>query len=403
MADESKSGSVVRHRRGRKATGRRRKAPSKRHRALVWTAWIAASVVLLGGGALGYLYYKLNGNLTGVDINAALGTDRPDDVDNNSMDILVLGSDSRAGKNDKYGKDEGGARSDTAMIVHVYEGRKKASVVSIPRDTLIQRPACSKDGKETPAATRVMFNTAYEVGGPACAVKTVESMTNIRMDHYLEVDFSGFKDLIDELGGVDITTTQPIKDKKSHLNLEPGDHTLNGEQSLGLVRTRHGVGDGTDLGRISLQQSFIKALINQVKDVNLFGNPKKLYDLADTSTKALTTDSELASVDKLLGFARGLKGIDSKHMTMVTLPVVYDKIDENRVVPLPEQANQVWQALLADQPIPKSATKGSVGNQPAVDKVVGGENGAPEPEGGSTEPGPTTVSPSPLVAGGTRH
>ncbi|MFD4998480.1 LCP family protein [Streptomyces buecherae] len=396
MADESNSGSAGRRRHGRKATGRRRKAPSKRRRALVATAWIAAALVLFGGGTLGYLYYKLNGNLTGVDINAALGTERPEDVDNGSMDILVLGSDSRAGKNDKYGKDEGGARSDTAMIVHVHEGRKKASVVSIPRDTLIERPSCTKDGEETPAAKRVMFNTAYEVGGPACAVKTVESITSIRMDHYLEVDFSGFKDLIDRLGGVDITTTKAIKDKKSHLDLEPGDHTLDGEQSLGLVRTRHGVGDGTDLGRIALQQAFVKALIDQIKDVNVFGNPKKLYDLADTSTKALTTDSELASVDKLLGFSRGLKGIDSKHMTMVTLPVVYDTIDINRVVPMPEQANQVWQALLADKPIPKSATKGSVGDPPEAGKVVGGDKGDAEPGEGSTEPR-SSATPTPSL------
>ncbi|MFE6776888.1 LCP family protein [Streptomyces sp. NPDC057702] len=400
MADESNSVSGVRRRRGRKATGRRRKTPSRRRRTLVTTAWIAAALVLLGGGTLGYLYYRLNGNLTGVDINAALGTERPADVDNGSMDILVLGSDSRAGKNDKYGKDEGGARSDTAMILHVYEGRKNASVVSIPRDTLITRPTCTKDGQETPAAQRVMFNTAYEVGGPACAVKTVESITSIRMDHYLEVDFSGFKDLIDELGGVDITTTEPIKDKQSHLNLEPGEHTLNGEQSLGLVRTRHGVGDGTDLGRITLQQAFVKALLDQVKDVNVFGNPKKLFDLADTSTKALTTDSDLASVDELLGFARGLKGIDSRHMTMVTLPVVYDTIDINRVVPMEDKARQVWQALLADRPIPKSATKGSVGDPPEAGKVVGADTDAAR--GADTTGAGTSPTPS-LTPGITRH
>ncbi|MBB5935744.1 LCP family protein [Streptomyces zagrosensis] len=403
MADESKSVSAVRRGHGRKATGRRRKTPSKRHRALVLTAWITASVVLLGGSALGYAYYKLNGNLTGVDINAALGTDRPDDVDNDSMDILVLGSDSRAGKNGKYGRDEGGARSDTAMIVHVYEGRKKASVVSIPRDTLIQRPTCTKNDKEAPAAKNAMFNTAYEVGGPACAVKTVESMSGIRMDHYLEVDFSGFQNLIDVLGGVDITTTEPIHDKDSHLDLEPGEHTLTGEQSLGLVRTRHGVGDGSDLGRIKLQQAFIKALIDQVKQVGVFGNPKRLYDLADTSTGALTTDSDLASVDKLLGFARGLKGIDSKNMEMVTLPVQYDPNDRNRVLPLREKAGQVWQALLADQPIPKSATKGSAGDATDAGKVVGDDT---SPTGGpekSAEPRTEASTTPPRAGGGTER
>ncbi|WP_432014507.1 LCP family protein [Streptomyces cucumeris] len=371
MADDSSSTPVNPGQpRARGAGGRRRKRPSTRRRAVHYTIWTLAAVLVLGGAGLGYLYYRLNGNLTSVDINAALGSDRPKNVDNGSMDILVLGSDSRAGKNAKYGKDEGTSRSDTAMIVHVYQGRQKASVVSIPRDTMVKRPSCVKDGKETPAARLAMFNSAYEVGGPACAVKTVESMTRIRMDHYLEVDFSGFKQLINDLGGVDITTTAPIHDKQSHLDLEPGPHNLDGEQSLGLVRTRHGVGDGSDLGRIKLQQAFVKALLDQIKQVDLFGNPKKLYDLADTSTKALTTDSELGSVNKLKGFAQSVKGIGSGDMKMTTLPVMYDPDDPARVLPMERKSALMWQALRADRPIPASATKGSAGEATSAGKVV---------------------------------
>ncbi|MES4904920.1 MULTISPECIES: LCP family protein [unclassified Streptomyces] len=362
MADHSNSTPDSRPSRG---GGRHVKAPvprSGRRKALLGTVWTLGTVLVLGGVGAGYVYYKLNGNITSVNINGALGSDRPKNVDNGSMDILVLGSDSRAGQNAKYGTDEGTSRSDTAMVVHVYKGRQKASVVSIPRDTLIRRPACTKDGRTVPAQRLAMFNSAYEVGGPACAVKTVESMTGIRMDHYLEVDFSGFKHLIDQLGGVDITTTKPIHDAKSHLDLEPGKHTLSGEQSLGLVRTRHAVGDGSDLGRIKLQQAFIKALLDQIKSVDLFSSPKKLYDLADTSTKALTTDSELASVNKLRGFAEGLKGIDSKDMHMVTLPVQYDPNNPNRVLQIDSKVRQVWRALRWDKPIPASATKGSAGD-----------------------------------------
>ncbi|MFD9910569.1 LCP family protein [Streptomyces sp. NPDC059063] len=374
MTDDSRPGDATPKHRGKR--GRRRKPRSTRKKALVITAWTALGVAVLGGTGLGYVYFKLNGNIKGVDINAALGTDRPDDIDNGSLDILVLGSDSRSGKNSKYGKDEGAARSDTAMIVHVYKGHKKASVVSIPRDTLITRPECQAkddDSKVDPGGQRQMFNTAYEVGGPACAVKTVEKMSGIRMDHYIEVDFTGFKKLIDTLGGVDITTKQPIKDKDSHLDLPAGDHKLNGEQALGLVRTRHGVGDGSDLGRIQLQQAFIKALINQVKDINLFGNPKKLYDLADSSTSAITTDSDLDSVKDLASFANGLKGIGSGDMKMVTLPIQYDPADRNRVIPLEEADQQVWDALRSDKPIPKSATDKSAGDKGAAGKVVTSE------------------------------
>ncbi|MFC9792371.1 LCP family protein [Streptomyces sp. NPDC057695] len=359
MSEQNKSGRIP-----GAGNGRRRKERAKRSRRAAVLVSGALAVLVLGGTGLGYVYFKLDGNLETVDINAQLGTDRPDDVDNGSLDILVLGSDSRSGDNGAYGKDEGGARSDTAMVVHVYEGHKKASVVSVPRDTLVDRPKCTDaQGATVAGERRAMFNTAYEVGGPACAVKTVESMSGIRMDHYIEVDFTGFKKLIDKLGGVEITTTAPIKDGKSHLDLAPGTHTLDGEQSLGLVRTRKSVGDGSDLGRIQLQQAFMKAFMNQVKDVGVLSNPKKLLDLADAATKAITPDSELDSVQELMGFAKGLSGIGAQNVHMVTLPVEYDPRDPNRVVPLEAQSRQVWTALKKDLPIPASATKDAATGQ----------------------------------------
>lgn len=346
----------------RGAKGRRRKARGTRSRALLITAWSAAGIVVLGGTGAGYLYFKLNGNIKSVDINQALGTDRPTKVDNGSENILVLGSDTRAGGNKKLGggTDDGSARSDTAMIIHVYKGHKKASVVSIPRDTLVDRPSCTDThGTTHDAASGVMFNSAYSTGGATCAVKTVESVTGIRMDHYVEVDFTGFQKLIDDLGGVSVTTTKSIKDPDSHLNLKAGTHTLDGEQALGLVRTRHGVGDGSDLGRIQLQQAFIKALVDRIKHLGVLSNPKKLYDLADTATKTVTTDSDLGRVTDLASFANGLKGISSSHMNMVTMPVQYDSADANRVLVDKDKAALVWKALKSDQPIPKAATDGT--------------------------------------------
>ncbi|MFD7054074.1 LCP family protein [Streptomyces mirabilis] len=342
--------------------GSRRKPRSTRSKALLITAWTAAGVVVLGGAGAGYLYFKLNGNIKTVDINQALGTDRPLKVDNGSENILVLGSDTRSGSNKKLGggTDDGSARSDTAMIVHIYEGHKKASVVSIPRDTLVPRPSCTDaKGVTHAAATGVMFNSAYSTGGAACAVKTVESMSGIRMDHYIEVDFSGFQKLIDDLDGVRVTTTKNIKDPDSHLNLTAGTHTLDGQQALGLVRTRHGVGDGSDLGRIQLQQAFIKALVNQVKHIGVLSSPTKLYDLADTATKTVTTDSDLGTVKNLASFANGLKGISSSNMNMVTMPVQYDSADANRVLVDKAKAQLVWTALKNDRAIPKAATKGT--------------------------------------------
>ncbi|MEU4208999.1 LCP family protein [Streptomyces sp. NPDC026206] len=371
MADDSSSTTAGSpRRRAGGGRGRRRKPPVRRRGRRI-AAWSAAALVVLGGTGAGFLYFKLNGNLSSVDINAALGKNRPENIDNGSQDILVLGSDSRAGDNGKYGRDEGSSRSDTAMIVHVYAGHKEASVVSIPRDTMVGRPECTtQSGKKVPAVRRAQFNEAYSIGGAVCAVKTVEAMTDIRMDHYLEVDFAGFQKLIDKLGGVKVTTTKPIRDKDSHLNLDAGTHTLDGEQSLGLVRTRKGVGDGSDLGRIKLQQAFIKALLEQVKSIGLFTSPTKLYGIADTATKALTTDRDLNSVDKLYSFSNGLKGIGSQDMHMVTLPIGADPRDSDRVVPLTVQSEQVWQALRNDQRIPESAIKDSEGTKTGADDVV---------------------------------
>ncbi|MFJ4688245.1 LCP family protein [Streptomyces sp. NPDC091377] len=356
-------------RRASRAEGRgtgHRRGRGKRSTGLRIATWTAAGIVLLGGTGAGYVYFKLNGNLKSIDIDHLLGSDRPTKADNGSQNILVLGSDTRSGDNRQLGggADDGSARSDTAMIVHVYEGRKEASVVSLPRDTLIDRPECVDAGGGThPAADGVMFNSAYSTGGAACAVKTVESLTGIRMDHYLEVDFSGFEKLVDELGGVEVTTTERIDDPDSHLNLPAGTHRLTGEQALGLVRTRHGVGDGSDLGRIQLQQAFIKALVEQVKNVGLLTDPKGLYDLADTATKSVTTDSDLGSVNSLVSWAGGLKNISADRMTMVTMPVQYDPADGNRVLLDEAKADQVWKALKADRPIPKSATKNTATGQ----------------------------------------
>ncbi|WP_059012064.1 LCP family protein [Streptomyces specialis] len=344
--------------------GERAARPRRSGRArLLRTAVIAliAVVVLTGAGA-GALYLKLDGNITHIDIDAALGRDRPADTPGDSLDILVLGSDSRSGGNGDYGGPdaEEGARADTAMVVHVNEAHDAATVVSIPRDTLVPRPACERaDGSTAPAERRAMFNESYTVGGPVCAVKTVEKLTGLRMDHYVEVDFQGFAELIDTLGGVEITTTEPIEDEDSHLSLPAGTHTLDGEQSLALVRTRKAIGDGSDLSRIEVQQAFVKALAAQVGSLGLTTNPKRLYDLADAATSALTTDSDLASVSELTGLARSLGGLGPGDLDMITLPVARDGADPNRVAPRERESRQLWTALRNDEPVPDSAVPGA--------------------------------------------
>ena len=354
---------------GQPADGRPAPARRSRRRVLRIVVWSAAAALLLCAGAGGYLFWRLNHNIKTVNISAALGTDRPAASTTGAINILVLGSDSRSGANGKLagGGNDGTSRSDTAMVIHVGESHDRADVVSIPRDTLVSRPSCTSiapatHGSTLPESDGVMFNTAYEVGGPACAVKTVEAMTGLRMDHFIEIDFSGFAKLIDALGGVTVTTTVPIDDQLSGLHLAAGTHHLDGVDALAFVRTRHGIGDGSDLGRIELQQQMIRSIMTQAKGLDLLSSPERLYDLADTATSSLTTDSELGSITSLISFAEGMKGIDADDVTSVTMPTVIAPSDPNRLVALDPSAAVLWSALAADQPVPQSVLRLQIAN-----------------------------------------
>lgn len=322
-----------------------------------------AGALVVGIGAGGWVYWHLNDNIKSVDIDSALGDNRPARVvttptpsgsasatplPTEAMNILVLGSDSRSGKENQAlgGGDSGGARSDTAMVVHIDAGRTSATVVSIPRDTLVTRPSCPlSSGGTSSVAYGTMFNSAYSLGGPVCAVKTVESITNVRMDHYIEVDFSGFAKLVNALGGVTVTTDEDIDDDDSHLHLDAGTHHLTGKQALALARTRHGIGDGSDLGRIKLQQKLVKSLLEQIASTDLLTSPTKLYEVADAITGSLTTDTGLNSLTELMELGQSLKGLKADNVKTITMPVVTAPSDPNRVVADEPEASELWESL----------------------------------------------------------
>ncbi|MER6846198.1 LCP family protein [Streptomyces flaveolus] len=330
--------------------------------AMLRTAGLAlASALLLGIAAAGWAYLHLSGNIRSVDIDGALGDDRParpltapsasasePAPPTGALNLLVLGSDSRGGEENQElgGGDSEGARSDTAMVVHLDAGRTSATVVSIPRDTLVTRPSCPlPSGGTTREAEAAMFNTAYALGGPVCAVKTVESLTGVRMDHYIEIDFSGFAELVDALGGVTVTTDVDIDDDKSHLHLDAGTHHLDGTQALGLARTRYGLAGGSDLARIQLQQKLVKALLEQISDAGLLTDPARLYRVADAVTGSLTTDTGLDSLGELTNLGRSIGGLSADAVRTVTMPVVPAPWDTNRVVAREPDARKLWESL----------------------------------------------------------
>ncbi|MEU9264241.1 LCP family protein [Streptomyces sp. NPDC048251] len=335
----------------------------RRSRVLKAAGLTLAAALVVGIGTAGWAYWHLNDNIKSVDIDNALGDNRPakavtapspsgsasaSPLPTEAVNILVLGSDSRSGEENQAlgGGDSSGARSDTAMVVHIDVGRTTATVVSIPRDTLVTRPSCPlSDGGSTAVAYGAMFNTAYSVGGPVCAVKTVESITDVRMDHYIEVDFSGFAKLVDALGGVTVTTDEDIDDDDSHLHLAAGTHHLDGTRALALARTRHGIGDGSDLGRIGLQQTLVKALLQQIASTDLLTSPTELYTVADAVTGSLTTDTGLDSLTALMELGQSLKGLSAARLETVTMPVVAAPSDPNRVVAQEPAASELWASL----------------------------------------------------------
>ncbi|MHC5259058.1 LCP family protein [Streptomyces sp. UC4497] len=315
--------------------------------------WVVALLLIVCLGTASCAYWRLDHNVSGIDLSKVL----TDTDDSGEMNILVMGSDSRSGDNgDLAGGDTGGtSRSDTTAVVHINEDHTKAETVWIPRDTLVDIPACTdSDGDTAPAQQDAMFNSAYSKGGPECTVKTVEQMSGLELNHYVELDFSGFVDFIDDIGGVTITTTEDIDDPDSGFDEPAGTHHLDGDEALAFVRTRHGVGDGSDLDRITLEQQMATAVIDQVKARDLVTHPKQAYDLASDLTKSLTTDTGLDSVSSLLGLGKSLTGIGADDVTQVTLPTETAPGDPNRVAPKAPDADQVWNALKNDASIPSS-------------------------------------------------
>ncbi|MER7401898.1 LCP family protein [Streptomyces sp. NPDC000070] len=344
---------------GRDGNGDAGRTVGRRSRALRIAGLTLAGALVLGAGSAGWAYWHLDNNITSVDINNALGDNRPPKpavtpspsapaLPSGALNILVLGSDSRSGEENRRlgGGDSSGARSDTAMVVHLDAGRTSATVVSIPRDTLVTRPSCPRpSGGSTAVAYNSMFNNAYAVGGPVCAVKTAEAVTGVRMDHYIEIDFSGFAKLVDALGGVTVTTDEDISDDDSHLRLKAGTHHLDGTQALALARTRHGIGDGSDLGRIGLQQKLVKALLDQIAAQDLLTDPAKLYRVADAVTAGLTTDTGLDSLAELTRLGQSLQDLSASAVRTVTMPVVRAPSDPNRVVAEEPEARELWESL----------------------------------------------------------
>lgn len=350
-------------------------------------ATVAVGLVVLTLVGVGIAIARLQGNISAVDVSEQLGTDRPTAATPTgpgafpgALTIAVFGDDTRSGDNDFIGGKKGTGRSDTTLVVHLNAARTQLQVVSIPRDSMVQRPSCTKkDGTTVPAALE-QFNAAYTHGGPACSIRTIEKLTGVRIDEYVVVDFNGFRKIVDAVGGVEVCVPKAIDDKESGLDIPAGRSTLNGTQALAFVRTRHGVGDGSDLARIELQQQFLSSLATKVKSMNLVTDAPRLYSFLDAVTSSLTTSPKLANAANLVELAQDMQGLPDNGIVFKTVPTGAYAADPNRVV-WSSKAAELWKAIREDKPFATpSPTKGS-----------GGSTGSTTP--GSPSSGRTSATP----------
>jgi len=357
-------------------TASRRHSPRARHAARtrplkrVLTALAVTLAVLLATATTTAFvaYYRLNGNITAQDLEKALGGDRPEKVaekaaDLEAQNILLMGSDKREGRN---ALNVEGERSDTTILLHLAADRRSAVMVSIPRDSVVDIPECMReDGTTVPARSAEMFNSAFSEGGPACTIRTVESLTDIRIDHHVVIDFSGFKDMVNALNGVPVCVPYDVTDDKSHLDLEAGTQTVDGQQALAYVRTRQALGNGSDLSRIDRQQAFLASMVSKVRSSQLLLRPDRLYNFLAAATNSLTTDPGLANLNALRKLAQSVQGVDTKDVTFVTVPNEPYPADLNRVQFKPS-AKALWSALRFDQPLPGKERKPSSTASPSA-------------------------------------
>jgi LCP family protein required for cell wall assembly len=311
-------------------SGRRRPVKKKRstgRRILLWAGGTMAFVVL-GTAGTGYFYLEhLNGNIKSApDDGASTGGFQKD----RAINILLIGTDKRTGEgNEGYGDAGSAGHADTTILLHVAKDRSNATALSIPRDLIVDIPDCpttQEDGstKVVPGSAGARFNMSLGQDGrtPSCTMRTVTELTGVTPDNFMVADFNAVKTLTSAVGGVEVCLAKDIDDPDSHLKLPAGKHTIEGEQALAFVRTRHSVGFGGDLSRIGIQQQFLSALMRKLKSNDTLTSPSKMVKLAEAGTEALTVDAKLDSIGKLKDLGLELGKLDMKNLTFTTVPVV---------------------------------------------------------------------------------
>ncbi|WP_418606707.1 LCP family protein [Georgenia sp. SUBG003] len=369
-----------------------------------------AAVLFVGSGAA-FAYSEIQGNVDRHDISHLLGDSataggEPEPIDQKAgqpINLLVMGSDVRAGDSDVDGAGAAGEvqgmRSDTTMIAHISADRSRVEVLSIPRDTLVDVPACTlPDGSTTTPHEDAMFNSAFQTGGQtgdvgaaaACTIRTVQDLTGIVIDDFVVVDFAGFKNVVDALDGVPLYFDKPIDDPYAQLRVAAGCQVLDGTEALGVARARKTVGDGSDISRIGRQQELVAAIAREALGKNLLTDLPALYQFLDAATSTLTTGPYIGGLPTMAGLANSLRGLEPGAISFATMP--FDWAGP-RVVPSAD-AEAMWENIKADRPIDAAIT--GTGEAPAPEPTeTATETPSEQPTEDTTDDGVVTAAPSP--------
>ncbi|MEY9852766.1 LCP family protein required for cell wall assembly [Leifsonia sp. EB41] len=350
--------------------------------ALRSVAVVAVSAAALGGFAVLDVFATVNAK-EGVQLVDAAGKALPPRVGavDGAFNVLLAGSDSGGG-NPAYDEREA-ALNDVTMLLHVSADHKNATVVSLPRDMYVPIPSCPDgDGGSHNSLRRQKLNTSLSYGGLACTVLTVKRLTGLEIDYAGVIEFDGVIEMSNAVGGVNVCVSGDIFDPYSGLDVKAGDNSLQGAQALAFLRTRHGVGDGSDLARISNQQVFLSSLVRTIKSADTLANPLRVYGLAKAAADNIQLSESLKDVTTIASLSMALKDVDPAKVVFVQYP---NHLEGDGVDPTADEAELLMSALREDRPVTLTgdAGLGSETAEPAPSTA--------EPQAGEVAADPATV------------
>jgi LCP family protein required for cell wall assembly len=334
---------------------RRQASPGRRPRRSLLARWrglsrlkkfglvsvTVLSALVMVVGLIGFgLYMKLDSNLHVTKVGGLTGRSSYGE-----QNILILSSQTRNGQGQGFGYDPSTNLSDNLFLVHLNASHTAATVVSIPGGTMVYEPACkSRLGNNVvPAQPSAIIDGAMNAGGPTCAVMTVEHLTHFRMDHFVEFDFNSFQTMVDTLGGVEVCFPQAVSELSGNLHLSAGRHLITGSEALTLLQT-HGAGEGSNVGRIALQQQFFSSLIQKLEGEGVLGNVLQLLDIANTATQALTVDPGLGPI-AMVRLAETLRHLHPGDVNFITMPTIRDPANDQALLPEQPEDDMLWEML----------------------------------------------------------